>query len=860
MIDRCASMSSNPILLIHDVGAGGLSNALPELVHDAGMGATFQLRAIDSADAGMNPLQIWCCEAQERYVAIIAPDSLAAFRRIAERERCGYSLVGTTTGQSKQHTKHIVLVDSESVAYPEPVNLPMDVLFGKPPKMVRSVQSRRWKYPAFDPSLTSYVIDMKTDELLTEAVNRVLAIPSVGSKSFLITIGDRSVGGLTTRDQMVGPWQIPVADVSVTATGLFKDVTTGEAMAIGERPPIALVSPAAAARIAVAEALQNLAAADLLDDLARVRLSANWMAASSHTGEGAALYEAVEAIGKELCPDLRISIPVGKDSMSMKMTWQDPSTQERREVTAPLSVVITAFAPVKHISRTWTPQLQRLEDVGETLLMFVDLADGKKSLGGSTLAQSFSQVGDDVPDVRDVELFKDYFDAIGQLHQEGIVLAYHDRSDGGLFTTLVEMMFAGRCGLEVMLDQLMPSNSTSHILEALFNEELGAVFQIRKSDEIAFKRCFASAGPPPGLIKRIGRVTSKSDQKLTCFYGLDRIFEQKRCVLQQRWSATSFHMQKLRDEQDCALAEHENILDDLDPGLSFNLSFKPSDNIMPFSSNLSAVIISKPRVAILREQGVNGQAEMAFAFHSAGFSTVDVHMTDLISGQVSLASFIGLAACGGFSYGDVLGAGRGWAASVLEHRDVRHEFETFFARKDTFTLGVCNGCQFLSRIKDIIPEAFNWPTFEQNQSEQFEARVSMVEISAPPKAMKESSVFFHGMHGSKFPIVVSHGEGKATFPANGPTAASAVESGAVPIRYIDNFLTSTERYPFNPNGSPLGIAAVQTLDGRCLAMMPHPERIILKETASWLPEERAKVWGSFGPWIRMFKSARRWCG
>ncbi|KAJ5060811.1 phosphoribosylformylglycinamidine synthase [Bipolaris maydis] len=796
VIDTCRSMGDkNPILFIHDVGAGGLSNALPELVHDSGLGAIFELR------------EIWCCEAQERY-------------RICNRERCGYSVV-----------------DRDSKENPTPIDLPMATLFGKPPKM-----------SPFDSSLS------------IEAVDRVLTLPAVGSKSFLITIGDRTVGGLTVRDQMVGKWQTPVADVSVTATSLLAGVKTGEAMTMGEKPTLALISPVASARMAVAESLMNIAAASLFDRLSRVRLSANWMSASSHPGEGAALYEAVEAIGMDLCPKLGISIPVGKDSMSMKMKWSEGG--EAKEVTAPMSLVITAFAPVDRIDRTWTPALERVESVGETILMYVDLAAGRKHLGGSALAQTFGQVGDEAPDVYDADVIKDYFDAIDQLHESGIVLAYHDRSDGGLFTTLVEMAFAGRCGLEIMLDRVAASSEPKDVLEALFNEELGAVFQVRKKDETAFNRCFATCGPPPGMIKKIGRVPEASKQDISFYVGTKNVYRNSRQKLQQRWAETSYRMQKLRDNPVCADAEFNSILDDKDPGLSYNLTFKPSENIMPLMSNLKSPFTAKPRVAILREEGVNGQAEMAFAFHQAGFSAIDVHMTDIISGRVSLAGFVGLAACGGFSYGDVLGAGQGWAKSVLLHPETRKEFQDFFTRPNTFALGVCNGCQFMSKLKELIPGAELWPSFERNASEQYEARVCMVEVLDPKGTNTPPSVFLHGMAGSKLPIVTAHGEGRAQFSSSASSASTPqtlYNENLVSLRYVDNYGKQTETYPYNPNGSPMGITGVRSADGRVLALMPHPERTILKEVASYLPKN-TEEWGELGPWSRMFKSARRWVG
>jgi phosphoribosylformylglycinamidine synthase len=871
VINTCTAMGSqNPILFIHDVGAGGLSNALPELVHDSGLGATFELREVDNADKSMSPLQIWCCEAQERYVLAVAPESLELFKRLCKRERCGYSVVGTATGGNSEQEKRLILMDRDSKDFPTPIDLPMSVLFGKPPRMSRIVDKRKLKFPEFDASLITYTSQLLTDGLLSEAVDRVVALPSVGSKSFLITIGDRTVGGLTVRDQMVGPWQTPLADVSVTATALMRGVKTGEAMAMGEKPLLALISPAASARMAVAESLMNIAAAHIPGRLSKVRLSANWMAASSHPGEGAALYEAVEAIGMQMCPKLGISIPVGKDSMSMKMKWKDQTSNEAQEVTAPLSLVITAFAPVKEIAHTWTPALQRHEDLEEdTVLLFVDLGNENTRLGGSALAQVFGQVGNQAPDVEETYDLLDFSDAAEQLHESGIVLAYHDRSDGGLFTTLVEMAFAGRCGIDIDLGHLNISPDRQSVIETLFNEELGAVFQVRKKDETRFKGCFASCGPPPGLIKRLGTVAtgSKKSQTITFRHGLKTLYQCPRAELQQKWAATSYHMQKLRDNPACADAEYANLLDNSDPGLSYRLTYVAKDDIMPLTSKMSSLFAAKPRVAILREEGVNGQAEMAFAFHSAGFSALDVHMTDILSGRVSLNSFVGLAACGGFSYGDVLGAGRGWAQSALMHPEARKEFADFFARKDTFTLGVCNGCQFLSQMKEIIPGAQDWPTFERNVSEQYEARVCMVEVVDPPASPSrpdwQPSTFLHGMHGSMLPIVTAHGEGQATFsmdPTSTSTPENLVQQGLVSLRYVDNYRKVTERYPYNPNGSPLGITGVRTPDGKVLALMPHPERTILKEVRSWAPEDLESEWGDFGPWIRLFKSARKWCG
>ena len=861
VINTCTAMGdSNPIQFIHDVGAGGLSNALPELVHDAGLGAQFELREIENTEKEMSPMQIWCCEAQERYVVAVGKDGLNKFRAIAHRERCGYSTVGEATGNASTE-KRLILTDRDSKDHPVVIDLPMSVLFGKPPKMTKEAVSRRLILPPLDSSLYAYLPKLSEADVLAEAVNRVLKLPAVGSKSFLITIGDRTVGGMTARDQMVGPWQVPVADASVTATSLTRGMKTGEAMAMGEKPLLALISPAASARMAVAESLMNLAAADFPERLNGVKLSANWMSASSHPGEGAAIYEAVDAIGMKLCPKLKISIPVGKDSMSMKMKWTDQKTGENKEVAAPLSLIISAFAPVEDIRKTWTPQLRRFEEVGESILFFVDLGVGRKALGGSALAQVFKQVGDVCPDIHDVDLFKDFFDATQQLQESGIVLAYHDRSDGGLFTTIAEMMFAGRCGVNILLDPICPSSNSSDIISTLFNEELGAIFQVRRRDENVFKSCFSTCGPPPNLIHKIGSVSdSSTKQNLVIYHGAQLIYRVPRCKLQQTWSFSSHQMQRLRDNPTCADAEYANIANDADPGLSYRLTFLPSENILPWKSTLLSPFQNRPRVAILREQGVNGQAEMAFAFHTAGFAAIDVHMTDIIENRVSLSTFIGLAACGGFSYGDVLGAGRGWAMSVLQHPSTKTEFDKFFERKDTFTLGVCNGCQFLSQLKGIIPGTSGWPVFTSNESEQYEARFCMVKISDPPSS-PNPSVFFHGMHNSCLPIAVAHGEGRAKFEDGSPDAAVNLRNNnMVPLSYVSNNLKPTQLYPFNPNGSPEAIAGVRSQDGRVLALMPHPERTIMSGIASWIPNGKAEEWGTEGPWARIFTSARRWVG
>ncbi|KAJ9617277.1 phosphoribosylformylglycinamidine synthase [Cladophialophora chaetospira] len=896
VINACTALGPhNPILFIHDVGAGGLSNALPELAKDSGLGAEFELRDVDCADKSMSPLQIWCNEAQERYVLAVAQDGMNKFRSIANRERSEYSVVGRGT---KEQTLKLTDRDHPANGYDQqdPIDLPMEVLFGKPPKMTRDVTTRKVELPGFDSSLSIYVPQASTDGLLEEAISRVLQMPAVGSKSFLITIGDRTVGGLTARDQMVGPWQVPVADVAVTATSLTPGVTTGEAMAMGERPTIALISSVASARMAVAESLLNLTAADLPDRLSQVKLSANWMSAANHPGEGAGIYEAVETLGMDLCPKLGISIPVGKDSMSMKMKWSDPSTKAAKEVTAPLSVVISAFAPVLDIRKTWTPQLKRYSQVGESTLFFVDLGLAHRALGGSILTQSFQQIGDEAPDIRSVSLFKDFFDATQQLHEQDLVLAYHDRSDGGLFTTLAEMSFAGRCGIEIMINDICPSPRTPDVISCLFNEELGAVFQVKKSDENRFKACFATCGPPPGLIHKIGRVSTKSStQNMAIYHGGKLVYRASRAQLQQKWSNTSYWMQRLRDNPSCADAEYANILDDADPGLSYNLTFNPKENINTYRASLLNYVrpTARPRVAILRDQGTNGHAEMAFAFDAAGFTAIDVHMSDILSPGAhqthlgidhDLSSFVGLALCGGFSFGDCLGAGQGWAKSILFHPATRTKFKTFFERKDTFTLGVCNGCQVLSKLKNLVPGAEKWPSFERNESEQYEARVCMVKISDPsPESGMPPSVFFQGMNGSALPIAVAHGEGRASFTTDTPSS-SIPSSGRktleaqlghdfayanlAPVRYVDNHtLSPTANYPANPNGSPAGIAGVRSQDGRVLALMPHPERTILGGIGSFIPEGKVRddkggfgEWGEYGPWLRIFQSARRWVG
>ena len=811
VIDRCWALGAdNPILSIHDVGAGGLSNALPEMVHASQRGARIDLRAIPSEEPGMSPPQVWCNEAQERYVLAIAPQRLADFTAMCERERCPFALVGTAT------TEHRLVVE-DPVFDNTPVDMDLAVLLGKPPKMLREVMHRAINLPQFDIS----GIDLR------EACFRVLQLPAVADKTFLIAIGDRTVGGMTARDQMVGPWQVPVADVAVTLLGFAE--TRGEAMAMGERPLLALIDPAAAARMAVGEAVTNIAAAPI-DAIGEIKLSANWMAAAGHPGEDAALYDAVRAVGMEFCPRLGISIPVGKDSMSMKTTWRDGAAQ--KEVTAPLSLVVSAFARVSDARRTLTPQLRT--DCGETDLILVDLGANRCRLGGSALAQVYGQIGNATPDADDADRLRAFFGAIQELNAAGWILAYHDRSDGGLFVAVCEMMFAGHCGAKLDFGAFVNGKAP---LAILFNEELGALLQVRRTTASVVLETLAAAGL--GAVSHvIGGVNG--DGRLTIAAGGREIFSATRIELHRAWSETTYRMQHLRDNPLCAQQEYDRILDAGDPGVSPHLTFNPDgDGAAPF------VNVARPRIAILREQGVNGQVEMAAAFDRAGFETRDVHMSDIIAGRVRLADFTGYAACGGFSYGDVLGAGEGWAKSILFNARARDEFEAFFGRSDTFALGVCNGCQMMSNLREIIPGAAAWPHFVRNRSEQFEARFAMVEV------MPSSSLFFDGMAGSRLPIAVAHGEGYAEF-----TGADQRGQAQIALRFVDNRGAATESYPFNPNGSPGGITGLTTRDGRFTVLMPHPERVFRAVQNSWHPPE----WGEDGPWLRMFRNARRWVG
>ncbi|EDO14580.1 hypothetical protein Kpol_337p2 [Vanderwaltozyma polyspora DSM 70294] len=830
VIDSCISLDAkNPIQSIHDVGAGGLSNALPELVHDNDLGAIFDIRKVLSLEPGMSPMEIWCNESQERYVLGVSKEDLHVFEEICRRERAPFAVVGYATSEQR-------LVVEDPLLKSTPIDLELPILFGKPPKMSRTAVTEPLNLPSADLSVIPTLYD---------AIDRVLSLPSVASKSFLITIGDRSVTGLIDRDQFVGPWQVPVADVGVTATSFGPSIiSTGDALAMGERPSVALISAAASAKISVAESLLNLFAADV-KSLQHVKLSANWMSPASHEGEGAKLYEAVQAIGMDLCPDLGISIPVGKDSMSMKMKWDD------KEVTAPLSLNITAFSPVSNTSRTWTPLLNR--KYSNTVLVHVDLAASQeeRALGGSALLQVYNQVGDIAPTVYDNHKLKGFLEALIELHQSDIVLSYHDISDGGLIVTLLEMAFASRCGLSINVD----NSKGGDLLTSLFHEELGAVFQIvdNRSDE--FTSILDKHGVTAEYISVIGKPEFSSNLIKITDSNNDVLYENTRANLQVKWSSTSYHMQRLRDNPSTADEEFSNIADDQDPGISYSLSYDLAEDLR-IDSQLAPI---KPKVAILREQGVNGQMEMAWCFQQAGFTSIDVTMSDLIEGRFNLSEFVGLAACGGFSYGDVLGAGAGWAKSVLYHEGVRKQFVNFFQeREDTFAFGACNGCQFLSRLKDIIPGCEDWPSFERNVSEQYEARVCMVEI-VQDEGCKENNVFLQDMIGSKIPIAVAHGEGNATFSS--PDQLERFEQkGLCGIRYIDNYGKTTTKFPFNPNGSVNGISGIKSPNGRVLAMMPHPERVCRLEANSWYEPEVFNEWQGYGPWIKLFRSARKWVG
>ena len=811
VIDKCWQLGdANPIAFIHDVGAGGLSNAFPELVNDGGRGGKFQLRDIPNDEPGMAPHEIWCNESQERYVLAVAVEDFDRFEAICKRERAQYAVIGEATEE-----RHLTVADSHFDN--NPVDLPLDVLLGKAPKMHREAYSLKANSDALDTT--------KID--IAEAAERLLRLPTIAEKTFLITIGDRSVTGLVARDQMVGPWQVPVANCAVTAATY--DTYHGEAMSLGERTPAALLNYGASARLAVAESLTNIACANI-GGLENIKLSANWMAAAGHPGEDAGLYEAVKAVGEELCPALGLTVPVGKDSMSMKTQWDENG--EQKSVTAPLSLIITAFGRVEDVRKTVTPQLRT--DKGETSLILVDLGAGKNRMGASSLAQVYKQLGDVTPDVDSPELLKGFYNAMQALVADNKLLAYHDRSDGGLFTAVAEMAFAGHTGVTIDLDGLTGSD-----IEVLYNEELGAVIQVANSDLDAVNAVFAEHGIA-AISHAIG--TLNSDDTVVFNRAGNTVLSNTRTELRTIWAETTYQMQARRDNPDCAKQEFDAKFDAKDPGLNVKLNFDLNEDVAaPYIATGA-----KPKMAILREQGVNSHLEMAAAFNRAGFAAVDVHMSDILEGRLSLEEFKGLVACGGFSYGDVLGAGEGWAKSILFNDMARDQFQSFFERQDSFSLGVCNGCQMLSTLKELIPGTEHWPRFVTNKSERFEARFSLVEVQENP------SVFFNGMAGSRMPIAVSHGEGHAEF-ANDAAVKAALESGTVAVKFVDNYGNPTTQYPANPNGSPEGITGITSADGRATVMMPHPERVFRAVANSWHPDE----WREDSPWMRMFRNARK---
>ncbi|MEZ9902381.1 phosphoribosylformylglycinamidine synthase [Vibrio breoganii] len=811
VIDRCWQLGDdNPIAFIHDVGAGGISNALPELVDDGERGGKFQLRDVPNDEPGMSPLEIWCNESQERYVMAVADENMAAFDAICKRERAPYAVVGIATEE-----RQLTLEDSHFDN--TPIDMPMDILLGKTPKMHRDAQTLKVESPAIN----------RDGIELNEAVDRVLRLPTVAEKTFLITIGDRSVTGLVARDQMVGPWQVPVANCAVTAASY--DTYHGESMSMGERTPVALLDFGASARLAVGESLTNIAGTDI-GDIKRIKLSANWMSPAGHPGEDAGLYEAVKAVGEELCPALGLTIPVGKDSMSMKTKWNENG--EDKEVTSPLSLVITAFGRVEDVRKTVTPQLRT--DKGDSSLVLVDLGNGKNRMGATALAQVYKQLGDKPADVDNAEQLKGFFDAMQTLVRDDKLVAYHDKGDGGLFVTLAEMAFAGHCGVKADISELGEDT-----LATLFNEELGAVVQV-KNEDLEQVRAVLTANGLEACSHVIGSVEASDSFEI--FANGSAIIERSRIELRTIWAETTHKMQALRDNPACADQEFAAKKDNSDPGLNVDLTFDVREDV-------AAPYIAtgvKPKMAILREQGVNSHVEMAAAFDRAGFDSVDIHMSDILTGQAVLEEYQGLVACGGFSYGDVLGAGEGWAKSVLFNSAARDQFEGFFNREDTFSLGVCNGCQMLSNLKELIPGADLWPRFVRNESERFEARFSLVEVQ------KSDSVFFDGMAGSRMPIAVSHGEGRVEVKDS--AHLNAIEnSGTVALRYVDNNGNATQQYPNNPNGSPNAITGLTTADGRVTIMMPHPERVFRTVANSWAPES----WGEDSAWMRMFRNVRK---
>lgn len=813
VIDKCWQMGdNNPIQFIHDVGAGGLSNALPELVSDGGCGGKFTLNNILCDEKGMSPLAIWCNESQERYVLAVDNRDLSIFTDICHRERAPFCIVGEATQKHE-----LVLTDEQSTS--NPIDLPLSVLLGKTPKMIRNT-SRIAVAPT----------QFNTQNInIEDAIERILHLPTIADKSFLITIGDRSVTGQVCRDQMVGPWQVPVADCAVTATSF--DSYFGEAMSIGERPPIALLNHAASARMAVAEAITNIASVNICDSdtqgMKRIKLSANWMAAAGHKGEDAGIYDAVKAIGMEICPALGLTIPVGKDSMSMKTSWTE--NHQQKLVTSPLSVIITAFAPVQDVRDTITPVLVNSKQ--PSVLLLLDIANGKQRLGGSSLCQVYNQLGDTSPDLDNAASLMGFFQVTQKLIKQKKILAYHDRSDGGLFVTLLEMALAGNLGIDVNIGGLIGDN-----IERLFNEELGAVIQIHADNAMDIIAQYEHQGISSHIV---GHVNSQ--KHLSIFENDKQIISYSLSQLTAMWSRTSYEMQKIRDNPECAYEEYQHKQNTDDPGLSINVTF---DHNIDVAAPYIASGVS-PKMAILREQGVNSQLEMAAAFDRAGFDAVDVHMSDILAGRINLNDFYGLAVCGGFSYGDVLGAGRGWANSILFNEKAKDQFSEFFARENSFALGVCNGCQMLSHLRSIIPNTEHWPTFVRNRSERFEARFSLVEVQPSP------SIFLQGMAGSRIPIAVSHGEGQVKFTQQAGLATMEA-SDTIALRFVDGHGKIAKQYPLNPNGSANGITGVTSLDGKVTIMMPHPERVFRTVSNSWYPSD----WKEDSPWMRMFRNAR----
>lgn len=848
VINHCwAQGDANPILAIHDVGAGGLSNAFPELTNDAGRGARFDLRAVPLEESGMAPKEIWSNESQERYVLAIAPGSLAQFQAFCERERCPFAVIGTATEE-----RQLVLEDTAVAAGDQknPVDMPMNVLLGKPPKMHRDVATVERQFAPMD----------LTGVPLQRAVIDVLAHPTVASKRFLITIGDRTVGGLSHRDQMVGPWQVPVADCAVTLAD-YKGFA-GEAMSMGERTPLAAINAPASGRMAVAEAITNLLAAPI--ELPRVKLSANWMAACGEPGEDAALYATVKAVGMELCPALGISIPVGKDSLSMRTQWQEGG--DKKKVTSPVSLIVSAFASLADVRGTLTPQLDATE--ADTTLVLIDLGKGQSRMGGSILGQTLDQSGDVVPDLDDPQDLVNLVNAVNALRAKGQILAYHDRSDGGLLAAAAEMAFAGHVGVSLNVDLLVTEgdgisdsrmetgdakNWASQVsarreeltLKALFNEELGVLLQVRTAErnevmQLLREHHLSRFSHFVGKTRPVFSPIDAGKGELQVWRDAKAVFSAPLADLHQVWDAVSWKICQQRDNPANADAEHAAAGAPADPGMHVHLGFDPAEDVAAPYLNLA-----RPKVAILREQGVNSHIEMAYAFTEAGFEAYDVHMTDLQTGRAQLADFKGVVACGGFSYGDTLGAGIGWARSITFNPVLAAQFQGFFGRTDTFGLGVCNGCQMFAELADIIPGAQDWPRFTTNQSERFEARLSMVEVLESP------SLFFQGMAGSRLPIAVAHGEGYANFRYRG-NADKAIAA----MRYVDNHGAATEQYPFNPNGSAGGLTAVTTADGRFTAMMPHAERVFRNVQMSWTSEDRSQL----SPWMRIWRNARKWVG